>query len=460
MNMENLSEDNLNRLAKALMQRHSIDYPAALEMLGTFRLNLICTEKLRTSKAMQAALLTAINTGKRAFHGGVFVNMPKAVQCLLPWPGEGTLNQIVLSLGGTLSDALQTDDAETLFLGFPSSPYGKGYVLYCCGWRGGIVSSSIVPTFVPGPDFALGGVAAASIGVARCFLRVSGLYFAAEIEQQGISLWRPDLDWLLPEAEGPELEFLPTKFWMLGLGHLGQAYLWNFALLPYENPGGVEFMLQDFDEAVSGNYAAGVLCEEANVGRKKTRICSDWLELRHFKTTMIERPFDALTKRSSNEPAIACCGFDKAEPRMILENAGFDLIVECGLGSDAYRFDRLILHTFPEASQKPHEIWKSTPEAQVDGKLVKALKQKGDCGIVAETLAKKAIASSFVGALAGSLVVAEILKGLHGGMRCEVIQAHLRHGGLPVVTLSKEDYQLRLARCGFEGAMRNKRLAA
>jgi len=359
-----------------------------------------------------------------------------------------------------LSESKRPQDGETLFLGPPSSGVTDGYVLYCSGWRGGIASRKIGLTFAPGPDFALGGVAAASIGVARCFLRISGLYFASEIEEQGMSLWRPDLNWLLTEAEGPELEFLPTKLWMLGLGHLGQAYLWNFSLLPYENPGDVEFMLQDFDRVVSGNYTAGLLCEDHNVGQKKTRICSDWLEQRKFTTTITERRFDALTKRAPTEPPIACCGFDKAEPRMILEQAGFDLIVECGLGSDAYRFDRLILHTFPNGPKKPDEIWKVDPEAQPDAKLLEAFKQKDDCGIVAETLAKKAIASSFVGALAGSFVAAEIVKGLHGGVRCDAIQIHLRHGGLPAVTLSKEDYQVRLARCGFAASMRNNRLAA
>ncbi|HVU09248.1 MAG TPA: hypothetical protein VHG89_11960 [Verrucomicrobiae bacterium] len=460
MNTENLSEDNLNRLAKALMLRHSVDYPTALAMLGTFRLNLICSDKLRTSKALQAALLTAVNAGKRAFHGGVFVNMPNDIICLLPWPDKATLNQIVHSLGGILSEGKLPPHGETLFLGAPSSDVVEGYVVHCSGWRGGITSRKVIPTFTHGPDFALGGIAAASIGVARCFLRISGLYFASEIEEQGMSLWRPDLNWLRPESDGPELEFLPTKLWMLGLGHLGQAYLWNFALLPYENPGDIEFMLQDFDRAVSGNYSAGLLCEEHNVRQKKARICADWLELRGFSTVITERRFDALTKRAPTEPLIACCGFDKAEPRMILEHAGFNLVVECGLGSDTYRFDRLILHTFPDGPKKPDEIWKAGPEAPPDVKLLEAFKQKDDCGIVAETLAKKAIASSFVGALAGSLVVAEILKGLHGGVRCDVIQSHLRHGGMPAVTLSKEDYQVRLARCGFASLMRNNLLAA
>lgn len=460
MNKEKLSEDNLNRLAKALMIRHSIDYTAALDMLGTFSLNLVCSEKLRTSKALQAALLTAVNTGKRAFHGGVHVTMPENVPCLLPWPGKWTLNQIVTSLGAISSGNCPTSNCETLYLGTPPGDATEAYVVYSSGWRGGIASTTVALNFRDGYDFALAGVAAAALGVARCFLRISGLYFGPEVEQQGISLWRPDLDWLSPASDGPEIEFLPKKLWMLGLGHLGQAYLWCFSMLPYIDPREVEFLLQDFDRAVAGNYVSGLLCEHQNIGERKTRICSDWLESRGFLTTIVERRFDQLTKRSLDEPAIACCGFDKAEPRMILENAGFPLIVECGLGADSYRFDRLILHTFPDAVKRPDQIWATTTDVEADPMLVKAFQQKDDCGIVAQTLAKKAISSSFVGAFAGSLVVAEIVKALHGGSRGDRIQIHLRHGDLPKVLFNREDYQLRVSRWGFVEVSRSTRLAA
>ena len=460
MNTEILTENTLNRLAKALMVRHNVNYQTATKMLDTFRLNVVAGEGLLTSRAQQAALLTAVNTGKRAFHGGVFVDMPKDVPCLLNWPGNLTLNKIVQALGGTLTEINTPAPGETLFIGSHKPEAGDGYVLHCAGWRGGITSPQVVPNFRAGVDFALGGIATASIAVSRSFLRISGLHTTPEIDQQGISLWRPDLDWLHPDAEGPQIEFLPPKVWMLGLGHLGQAYLWCLSFLPYSNPADVEFLLQDFDRVVKGNYASGLLCEEQNVGHKKTRICSDWLELRGFTTTIVERPFDKLTKRTPDEPGVACCGFDRAEPRRLLEDANFDLVVECGLGADSYRFDRLTLHTFPGAPKKASEIWNTSVDAIADPRLVEAFKQKDDCGIVAETLAKKAIASSFVGTFAGSLVVAEILKALHGGARCDLIQAHLRHGGLPGVAFNPEDYQLRIARSGFILALQNICLAA
>jgi hypothetical protein len=128
------------------------------------------------------------------------------------------------------------------------------------------------------------------------------------------------------------------------LGHLGQAYLWNFGLLPYEKPAEATFMLQDYDLVVSGNYSSQLLCERNCIGRKKTRVCAEWLQARGFETTITERRFDESTKRTADEPFVACCGFDAAKPRRLLERAGFDLVVECALGADASRFDRIIMH--------------------------------------------------------------------------------------------------------------------
>ena len=460
LNMKNLTESVLNRLAKAIMQKHSVDYPAALAILNSFKLNLVCDDRLTESSALQAALLTAVNTGKRAFLGGVFVNMPPAIPCLLPWPGGRTLNQIVQFLGGKSLGREDGPLTQTLFLGGVPDVSEDGLAIVCSGWRGGIIPVGVSCSLSSSHDFALGGILAGALGVARGFLRVSGLSSRPIEEPQGFSLWRPDLHWLSSEADGPELELLPKRLWMLGLGHLGQAYLWSFGLLPYAAPGDALFLLQDFDSAIRGNYTSGLLCEEHNLDKHKTRICAEWLEERGFRTTITERAFDSFTKRTGEEPFVACCGFDAAEPRRILAGAGFDLIVECALGAETSRFDRAIIHTFPDASRKPEEIWASAREEAVDPNIVRAFNRDGDCGIIAETLARKAVSSSFVGAFAGAFVCAEILRALHGGVRCELVQVQLRHSAPPGVIVKPENYSNRVARSGYTAARLVQRMAA
>lgn len=449
MNETDITVDSLHRLAKAIMLKHAVGYTEALAILNTFRLNLICNEQVARSSALQAALLTAVNAGKRAFHGGVFVSMPREMPCLLNWPGTKTLNEIVRSLGGDFVGLSHSPFTQTLYFGGVSDPVEHGLAVVCSGWRGGVAPVELACELPPSHDFGLGGIAAGALGVTRGFLRVSGLSIRPVEISQGISLWRPDLQWTTAGAEGPELEFLPNKLWILGLGHLGQAYLWSLGLLPYSRPDETHFLLQDFDRAVKGNQASGLLCEGHNVGKRKARICADWLEQRGFQTTITERAFDSHTKRTGEEPFVACCGFDSAEPRRILETAGFDLVVECALGSDTARFDRIILHTFPEASRKPEEIWESVPDLPLEPNIVEAFKRDGDCGIIAETLARKSVASSFVGAFAGTLVIGEILRALHGGVRCELVQMHLRYNERVGVILKPENYLSRIARNGY-----------
>ena len=43
----------------------------------------------------------------------------------------------------------------------------------------------------------------------------------------GLSLWNPapTCDWLAAAGAEPALSLLPSRLWLIGLGHLGQAYL-------------------------------------------------------------------------------------------------------------------------------------------------------------------------------------------------------------------------------------------
>ena len=55
----------------------------------------------------------------------------------------------------------------------------------------------------------------------------------------GVSLWSPVEDSRNPVSNSPLLHNLPNQFWVLGLGHLGQAFLWNLEMLPFPNRGEV-----------------------------------------------------------------------------------------------------------------------------------------------------------------------------------------------------------------------------
>lgn len=81
-------------------------------------------------------LLTAINTGKRAFRGGLTLEMPKDVALQLPWPGTPTLNEVAGNLGAVQTDSFP-DGAHRLVFGTERS-LNAGLRVICDGWRGGV----------------------------------------------------------------------------------------------------------------------------------------------------------------------------------------------------------------------------------------------------------------------------------------------------------------------------------
>lgn len=420
-----LDVDKINRLSLGIMEKDRLNPDAALEQLQGLKLNLICGEEIKSSLPLQAALVTAVNTAKRAFLGGVFVEMPATVDSLLSWSEPKSLNQMVTELGAKI---IQCSDRGifSLTFGLPASIDNNTIQVACNSWQGGLLANGEI--FEPGfsGNIPTGGIFAAGLAVTLAFFKTAGIHIAACDKSVGLSLWRPDLNWLDPASSGPEVSLLPKKYWILGLGHLGQAYLWNIAFLPYPEREKVTILLQDYEKMVDANWSAGLLynLEDRN---HKTRVCSNWLESRGFETKIIERAFDEHTKRVGEEPFLALCGFDNAKSRRLLEDAGFDLVVEAGLGNSLYTFDLIALHTFPDAVMRAKDLWGAPEEVDINQTILEILEQGDEvCGIIPMTIARRSVSASFVGACTGALVIAENLRALHDGRRYDKIVLQLR----------------------------------
>jgi hypothetical protein len=154
------------------------------------------------------------------------------------------------------------------------------------------------------------------------------------------------------------------------------------------------------------------------VAVKKTRAMAAWAERRGFNTVVTERLFGAHTRRQPAEPGIALCGIDNAVGRRALDQAGFDFIVEAGLGRGHQDFRTLLLHTLP-GEQTAARIWATdddhgdTPEKAAAYRKLLADGSLDQCGVT--LLAGKAVGAPFVGAVAATLVLSEVLRLLHGG---------------------------------------------
>jgi hypothetical protein len=226
----------------------------------------------------------------------------------------------------------------------------------------------------------------------------------------GMSLWNPSSDWLSSNNAEPPISFLPSRLWIVGLGNLGQAYLWLLTCLPYRDYSDVEVVLQDYDRIAPANESTSVLTSEFMVGRMKTRAIAEWLEARGFRTCLEERRFGEATRRGAHEPGVALCGVDNALARASLEDVGFGLVVETGLGAGPQAFRNFSLHTFP-SSLSASQIWGSgantgTPDVLgMPAYRASNYPTLDECGLA--QLASRTVGVSFVGLTAASLALAE-----------------------------------------------------
>jgi hypothetical protein len=277
-----------------------------------------------------------------------------------------------------------------------------------------------------------------------------------------LSLWRPDLSGETAESVGVPVEFLPNDVWSLGLGHLGQAYLWCLGMLPFVQPKKAKVLLQDFEEVVPANLGTGLLTWAPDIGRLKTRVACGWLERLGFQPCLVERPFDEGTRRYPHEPSLALCGFDGRGPRHLLDGAGFGYVIDSGLGGTADDFDCLDFHTLGNPSLPASEIWPlsaaETGSALAEAEVLKnpyyrSVRDQTGCGHM--QLAGVSVAVPFVGAVAASLVLAEPLRLFHGGERYEHMRLRLACLERRHVRVVPDGYRGRLSpRIAFQEGVR------
>ncbi len=410
--------ESMHRLAKMALDLGEVDSPeAALALFSRYRVRIHLGRGWADTLAGQACFLTVLNTGVRAFLGGVEVHGDLDSMLRVPLFDGRCGRDVVEELGGSVATAPSTN-LPTIAIGEPPQDLPQGFCVRL-GWDGWC--ASVVPAGQHQPlssdrDNPMAGVAAAALGVNEAFLHVRGDLLDAGHRNVGLSLWDPLAvgDW--PAHSGPDLQYLPKALWLVGLGHLGQAYAWMLGMLPYPEAR-AHLMLQDFDKSAKSNLSTCLLLSAADMGKRKVRLVADRLEQAGFTTDLVERRFGPDHHVLSGEPTTALIGVDNVAARRDLDTAGFSLVVEAGLGSGYRDFRNIRTHTFPGPRQ-PSQIWAAEAGAQTGVKLNKAYKklakERGDlCGMT--LLASRAVATPFVGALAAALVMAEVVRPLHGG---------------------------------------------
>ncbi|MGA2795359.1 MAG: hypothetical protein ABSE69_17905 [Roseiarcus sp.] len=418
--------DRLNRTVKiALDTGEASSIEEAEQIFAGYRLQIVVGPDVAHKQVLQAALLTAVNCAARTLLGGVtVVGAAGALQVMLPPFVD--LEPAILGMGGRLTGEIDPV-APTLAIGDVDEAGLEPLTIRAtfAEWCGGVVPVASHVRLAETGAFTPAGVLAGAVGVSEIFQRLRGGMPMACRRSVGLDLWRPEGDWLRCESAAA-LDRLPSAAWLVGMGNLGQAYLWTLGLLPYDSHG-ADLVLQDFDVLAPSNLSTSLLTTPGRLGLRKTRAMAQWAETRGFKTAIIERSFSADFRVGACEPPVALIGVDNALARQSVEGVGFERVIEAGLGGGPQDFLGIDLHTFP-ASKPAREVWRETAASEIDigQPAYKAMleRSKDRCGTV--QLAGRTIGAPFVGAAAASLVIAELVRLTLGGARYEMMSCHLR----------------------------------
>lgn len=427
---QEVNGDNLHRLMKQALDDGSAEsIEDAKRLFEGYRLSVSIGSDQVKNRIDQITLLTIVALASRIFLGGVYVCGDLDVNVAQNLPFSGRLSDVVLELGG--QPTAEVGKNPLIVIGGKQQPKRVGFSIrtQVSGWRAGICPSHAKFEITPYQPMPLAASLSAALAVNEVYLHVNGSMPTAGLRTVGASLWRPNelSDWMEDDSTEPVLTYLPSKLWLVGLGHLGQAYLWNLAFLPYANPSQLSLVLQDVDVITESTHSTSILTLPSMVGQKKTRCMAKWAEERGFSVNLLERYFAADFQRQSYEPTIALCGLDNALGRQALDKVGFDMIVEAGLGRGHQDFRKLRLHVLP--GQRPaEEIWPSqiVGESSDLGDVYNKMVTDGkldQCG--ATLLSGKAVGAPFVGMVASCFAISEILRLLHGGKNCHLIDIDL-----------------------------------
>ena len=210
-------------------------------------------------------------------------------------------------------------------------------------------------------------------------------------------------------------------------------------MLPYAKPGEVEIGLIDFDTVIKGNIATQLLVGPDDIGRRKTRVVGAALEGIGLKTRIVERAFDATFTRSPmpSPPATSRASHLRVStmsPHAASSKARAST-ASLTLASAPVRSSTSTCSCTPSRpSNPPRPPFRSPPsppalkpayESEIARQVKGGIEESAArCGLL--DLAGVTVGAAFVGTFASTVVVADILRLLHGGENYSVIALDLR----------------------------------
>jgi hypothetical protein len=385
--------ETLNRTMKLAMDEGRVgSYEEAQMLFGSFRLRIQVQAGFTSTPAAEAMILTLLNAAPKTFLGGVELVGPLHERCSMAWFAGKTLGEVAEQFGVGIA----TGDSEKI----PIIYIGDGTPQDCSFWLGVSLQSD---GFILSPDVAVCGcgespiqvgVAAAGAALNEAFQHV---YRNAPLAGQR------EISWKLP-CNANQAAF--RSLWLIGLGHLGQAFLWAAALIGGDHLPRV-IRLTDYDTVSSSSLSTCLLVTAKDVGRKKVDVVAEHLEALgvHVQRHYERLDLDSGIVRSAQ--VLVIVAVDNIALRRSLDRLHAERVLEAGIGDGSDAFTRIQLHAFP-GPRKARDIWIDDARASRAVDLTKPayqalLAKNGDeCGTM--LIAGRSVATPFVGAFAGALL--------------------------------------------------------
>ncbi|MFJ1562364.1 hypothetical protein [Streptomyces mirabilis] len=425
---------------------------AALDAHAATGITVVAGSQLGKHAAHQAALCTATATAVRAFGSTRVVADGTAVLTAGPHRGQ-TVADAVADEGATLASDLQGVPTHwpVVLLGpldpaLSQSLSGHPVVLQVNwnGWTasvrpapGSVTTTDATREFVEKDENVLAALCAAALGVHEAFGTINARP-GSDVGYRPISLnlWSPAAQ----DDDGPPLTHVPAAWWLVGLGHLGQANAWVLSWLPYADPARVPIVLQDVDKAVKANHSTGMLTPRHPAQVRKTRLVAATLDALGFDTHIVERRLDRNTRVAKKDTHVALLGVDNLATRRMISAVSWTSAIDAGLGAGPADFNAIQLRRFPSArlsDQVP--AWAEAPTSTVvlpRNSAFDDLSQRDACGAL--QLAGTAVGAAFVGVITACLAITEATRPLLGGTGLDVLSLHLSSADLDVAPASHE----------------------
>ena len=397
-----------SRITKALTDAsRAASFSEAEARLDAVRVDVAIGADQVATAAGQAAALTAVATSRKCF-GRVSLVISDDAPLIAKLPLGTTLQRAARRLGARISKSPSARATHTVTIG--TAPRGSRWTILC--WWDRWLSGTRAHGELTGDSrFALSGVFAAALAIRQIFACVlAGRTLRPR--DATVCLWSP---WTHADFgdTGPERFDVPDQFWFLGLGHLGQGYIWNLCLL---GSAGGHAIVQDDQTIGEENEATSLLVLGGDIGEKKTRIAAAWLKTSGWKLDILERRHHGDIRIVSGDPPYLLSGLDRVEPRLTMAKHGFDYMIDAGLGRGPNDFEGIQLRVIAKGDD-PSDLWDLAPHASDTSQRPERLssaaytdleKMIGQCGIV--SFAQASTSVPFVGAAAGALVIAQAIR--------------------------------------------------